>query len=404
MTPDAAAMIGLATLTDVGPRRLGLLAAGAGACERWNSMSAGVVPQIEGVTRDMARSWCAQVRALHLDDITGQYRRLGVSAHALGDVGYPATLANDLEPPQLLCVLGDLSLLDQAGVAVVGTRRCSASGRSIARDIGGALASVGISVVSGLALGIDGAAHEGVLENHGAPIGVVASGLDVPYPLRHRHLWSQVGSAGVLISESPLGMPPQKWRFPARNRIIAALASIVVVVESGERGGSMSTVAEALDRDRVVMAVPGPIHHPQSAGTNQLLAEGAHMCRGVDDVLAVRSLLEAGAVRPGGPQLIRRRPARRPQPATDRGSAISTAGTLSHDAVRDAENDPVGHGAAEPSGHEAAALDVMGWVPMTFDDIAERSGLGIGAVAGVLHSLQARHRVESNNGLWERIR
>ena len=128
------------------------------------------------------------------------------------------------------------------------------------------------------------------------------------------------------------------------------------------------------------------------------------MCRGVDDVLAVRSLLEAGAVRPGGPQLIRRRPARRPQPVPDRSSPVSTAGTLSHDAVRYAENDPVGHGAAEPSGHEAAVVDVMGWAPMTFDDIAERSGLGIGAVAGALHSLQARHRVQSNNGLWERIR
>ncbi len=404
MTPDAAAMIGLATLTDVGPRRLGLLAAGAGARERWDSMRAGVVPQLEGVTRDMARSWCAQVRALHLDDITGRYQHLGVSVHALGDIGFPSALAADVEPPQLLCALGDVSLLDQVGVAVVGTRRCSASGRSIARDLGGACADQGIIVVSGLALGIDGAAHEGVLAHNGAPIGVVASGLDVPYPSRHRDLWARVGSAGVLISESPLGMPPQKWRFPARNRIIAALSSIVVVVESGEHGGSMSTVVEALDRDRVVMAVPGPIHHAQSAGTNQLLAEGAHMCRGVDDVLAIRSLLGAGAVRPGGPQLDRRRPARGLRPTSDQHGAAARPGSRSDEFVRDGGTPADGDEPAALTEHEAAIMDAMGWAPMTFDDVAERSGLGIGAVAGALHSLQALGRVQSSNGLWERTR
>jgi DNA processing protein len=164
-----------------------------------------------------------------------------------------------------------------------------------------ALGERGIAVVSGLALGIDGAAHRAVIETArdapeaGRPIGVVAAGLDVTYPRRHRGLHLEVGRLGVLVSEVPLGTPPTRWRFPARNRIIAALARAVVVVESRSAGGSMLTVSEALARDVPVLAVPGHPSVPNAAGPLDLIAEGAAPVRDVDDVLVAigRGGLEA---------------------------------------------------------------------------------------------------------------
>ena len=173
-------------------------------------------------------------------------------------------------------------------VAIVGTRRCTRYGFDLARELGADLAAAGVQVVSGLALGIDGAAHRGALDAAGGapPIGVVASGLDVVYP---RAPPAAVGGGrhrGSLLSECPLGTAPEAWRFPARNRIIAALADAVVVVESAGAGGSMYTVEEALARDRPVLAVPGSVRSAASAGTNRLLAEGAGVARDADDVLA----------------------------------------------------------------------------------------------------------------------
>lgn len=417
-------MVALAGLADVGPRRLALLTNEVGAWERVASMRAGVVPAVQGVSRQLALSWRHQMAGIDLDDLERQYRHHGVSVVALGDEAYPHVLAADPDPPLVICSIGDRSLLDQLGVAVVGTRRCSAAGRNIANNLGGDLVAAGINVVSGLALGIDGAAHVGALSNavplgspepdlqcsaiggaRGAPVGVVASGLDHPYPARHRDLWSSVGVAGVLISESPLGTPPQKWRFPARNRIIAALSDIVIVVESTEHGGSMSTVVEGLDRDRAIMAVPGPIHHLPSIGTNQLLAEGAYMCRGIDDVLALRSLLQGGVARPGGPRLVRDRPTRTSrapsiQPSTERSDRqLLEAPPLGTEPDRA----PVRLAPAR-SPRDESVIDALGWEPATFDDVAERSALSIGDVAAALHSLRTSGEALLANGLWERVR
>ncbi len=151
------------------------------------------------------------------------------------------------------------TLASAARVAIIGTRSATAPGLEMARRLGAELAEAGVAIVSGLARGIDGAAHAGALPRAGAapPIGVVGSGLDVPYPRVNAGLWSDVARAGVLISEAPPGAPPSAWRFPARNRLIAALADLVVVVESRASGGSMLTVREAIVRGRQVMAVPG---------------------------------------------------------------------------------------------------------------------------------------------------
>ena len=164
------------------------------------------------------------------------------------------------------------------------------SPRELGRDLGRA----GVRVVSGLALGIDAAAHHGALDaeaDGGAPpIGVVGSGLDVTYPRAHGALWTAVAAAGVLVGEAPLGAAPEPWRFPARNRIIAALGSVVVVVESHPRGGSRHTVDAAEARGRQVLAVPGSVRSPASRFTNELLADGCHPARDVTDVLVALGL------------------------------------------------------------------------------------------------------------------
>lgn len=292
---ERAAAVALVGLPKIGPARYRALIEHAGGTEAaWAAVRSGRLDGVDlraggrhGTLVDELRSAASRV-----DPADELDRHRGAGAHVLlpDDPGWPASLVDDPEPPLVLFARGDLDLLQSTSVAVVGTRRCTAVGARLAGGIGADLAGAGVPVVSGLALGIDGAAHRGALGGGGHPIGVVASGLDVVYPLRHRSLWEQVASNGVLVSESPLGRPPERWRFPARNRIIAALAEVVVVVESRRRGGSMSTVEAALDRGRTVLAVPGSVAAEQSAGTNQLLSEGAGMARDAADVLAALGL------------------------------------------------------------------------------------------------------------------
>ena len=163
-------------------------------------------------------------------------------------------------------------------------------------ELGAGLADAGVTVVSGLALGIDGAAHRGALAAQGAPVvGVVGSGLDVVYPRGNRDLWDAVKASGTLLTEAPLGAEPEGWRFPARNRLLAALADVVVVVESKRAGGSMHTVEEAIRRGVTVMAVPGSVRNPAAAGTNLLLSEGCPPACSTDDVLVALGLASEGA-------------------------------------------------------------------------------------------------------------
>lgn len=218
-------------------------------------------------------------------------RSLGVQVLPYGHADYPGGLLDDPLPPPVLFARGDLALLTGRRVAVVGTRNATAQGREAAHELGHGLASAGMHVVSGLARGVDGHAHRGVLaaEGDGRPIGVVASGLDVVYPREHRDLWEATANCGLLLSEAPPGVPPEPYRFPLRNRIVAALSELVVVVESRERGGSLITAALAVERDIPVMVVPGPVGRRASAGTNQLLCEGAVPVTSSIDVLTALS-------------------------------------------------------------------------------------------------------------------
>ena len=216
---------------------------------------------------------------------------LGIHAVAENDDEFPVPLRLDPDPPAVLFVRGDLGVLDARRVGVVGTRNATGAGREIATALGHDLAAAGVVVVSGLAKGIDGAAHRGVLRAAGAaPVGVVGNGLDRPYPRVNAELWTAVAARGALLSEWPPGTAPEPFRFPMRNRIIAGLSEVLVVVESRERGGSLITAMAAIERGVDVMAVPGSPHSRASVGTNQLLRDGAAPVTDAGDVLVALGL------------------------------------------------------------------------------------------------------------------
>jgi DNA processing protein len=213
----------------------------------------------------------------------------GVAALCRCDPRYPTVLADLGDAPAVLYVRGDLARLERAlasdRVAIVGARRASEYGLQQARGLGRGLAAAGLAVVSGMALGVDAAAHAGALEVDGLTLAVLACGPDRAYPSSKRHLHARIAATGVVVAELPPGAPPRRWCFPARNRIIAALSQATVVVEAGERSGSLITAGQAADLGREVAAVPGLVTAPLAAGTNALIADGARLVRGPHDVL-----------------------------------------------------------------------------------------------------------------------
>ena len=338
-----------------------------GAEEAWALVASGRVRHDPAVRRalgprtdpdEVGPAWARAAATVDVARLWERHRAAGVRVDLLGSPDYPARLAGDPAAPYALFRTGRHPDLGGRAVAVVGTRRCTPVGRDIAVEFGEALSRAGARVISGLALGIDGAAHEGALRAKGAaPIGVVAGGFDLPYPARHRGLWRDVEQAGALVSEWPLGTRGEAWRFPARNRIIAALAEAVVVVESRETGGSVITAEEAMHRGVAVFAVPGSVRSPASAGTNRLLRDGAIPACEVDDVLGILGLPLAG----------RGAPAR-----------------------------------ALPEGTAADVLAAVGWEPTTVDTILRRCALGRAAVALELAHLELDGWVRLGPGGWQR--
>lgn len=202
------------------------------------------------------------------------------------DSGYPPLLLAIHDPPRALFVRGeaDLSLLARPAVAVVGARACSPYGGQVARMLGRELAAASLVVVSGLARGVDGEAHRGALEANGVTVAVLGCGIDRDYPAAHVQLARRICERGLVVSEYEAGVEPAAWRFPARNRIIAGLATATVVVEAREKSGALITADFAIEDNRAVFAVPGEITSGLSAGTNRLIREGAAPLTCVQDV------------------------------------------------------------------------------------------------------------------------
>jgi DNA processing protein len=282
-------------------------------CLRRTALVAGLAPHVERARRDHRhiRELLALSDERLLDALAGdrraeleymhesfdraaqraQLRTAGLRAVCLHDPGYPARLLQAADAPAVLHVAGDparltaLAAEDAPAVAVVGARRAGHDGLEVARGLGRGLAAAGVTVVSGMALGVDAAAHAGALEVGGPTLTVLASGADVPYPPSKRSLYRELVRTQAVISEMPPGFRPFKWCFPARNRTIAGLTSLTIVVEAAERSGSLITAELAQDLGRAVGAVPGSVLAPRAAGSNALLRDGALVIRHAQDAL-----------------------------------------------------------------------------------------------------------------------
>lgn len=229
-----------------------------------------------------------------LREVLAIARRIGARATGYELPGFPKRLNHLHHPPPLLFLRGDSSLLDAPAVAVVGSRKASEYGRGMARSMGEGLARGGVAVVSGLALGIDGAAHRGALAAGGGTIAVLGCGPDVTHPPSHRRLFQGILERGLVVSEFLPGEAPLPHHFPRRNRLIAGLSKAVVVVEAARRSGALITVEHALDIGRDVFAVPGTVGRRQSEGAHALIRDGAGLVTCAPDVLQGTGLADAG--------------------------------------------------------------------------------------------------------------
>jgi DNA processing protein len=337
-------------MPSMGPARLRALLAEEPPASAWER----VAPEGGASVADVARAW-------------QRHNALGIRVLLAGQPAYPERLEDDPQAPALLFCLGDPAVLaDAPTVALVGTRAPTRYGIGVAAQFGADLSAAGVSVVSGLALGIDGAAHEGACGAGAPPVGVVAGGLDHPYPRRHERLWERVASSGVIVSESPAGVPTEKWRFPVRNRLLAALSDVVVVVESRHQGGTRHTVDAAIDRGVPVGAVPGSIRSATSEGTNALLADGAFPVCSTGDILVALALTGASVSVP-------RQDAGRGSPPPE-----------------------------PPQGLDRRVYDILTPDPSSLDELVRVTGIDLAELCGSLERLAQAGLARDAGGWWER--
>lgn len=288
---------------------------------------------------------------------------------------YPPLLRRISGPPAMLFVAGDAGLLWRPSVAVVGSRAATAGGRANAASFAAALAGAGLCVASGLAAGIDAAAHIATLEANGATLAVLGTGPDVAYPLRHRPLLERMAVEGAVVSEHLPGTQPLRQHFPSRNRILAGLSLGTVVIEAAERSGALITARLAADVGREVFAVPGSIHNPMARGCHRLIREGATLVETPAEVLAVLGPLAADLARALRGEL---------------GAPIHAIDTTPVPAIL---SDPDYNRLWQALGHD----------PTGMDELVERSGLTTAALSSMLLALELEGRVAAEHGRYCRI-
>ncbi len=276
--------IGFNRVNGIGPARLDRLIGYFGSVEAAWHASAGEL-QATGLEPKLISALLTERRTLDLDAELEQLVRVGAHAICREDPAYPVALAQIALAPPVIYVRGQLRPGDAWSVGVVGTRSPTIYGKEAARTICEGLVISGVTIVSGLALGIDAVAHHAAIAQGGRTVAVLPAGVDQVYPERHQRLAQQIIEAGALVSEFPLGQRPLPALFPVRNRLISGLARGVVVIEAGAQSGALITVNYALDQGRDVFAVPGSIFSNQSRGTNQLLRRGAVPVTSAADVL-----------------------------------------------------------------------------------------------------------------------
>ena len=272
----------LARTPGLGPRGACLLEDQLGSLERIFALP---VPELKrlGVSPRIAAALQRGARAAQEE--LDQLAAAGFSVLGLGDDDYPQALASIHDPPQVLSCWGALLPTDAQAVAIVGARRASFQGRAFTRQLAGELTEAGFTVISGLARGIDAAAHRGALEAGGRTLGVLASGLEAVYPPEHQGLTERIAASGAVLSEFPPLAAPRRHTFPQRNRIVAGLSRAVVVVEAGARSGALITADFALQEGRELLAMPGSLRDPLAQGSNALIKDGARLLESAQDVL-----------------------------------------------------------------------------------------------------------------------
>ena len=286
-----------------------------------------------------------------------------VEVRSLLDSAYPTRLKMIADPPPLLYITGTLTEQDELAVAVVGARRATAAGRAMTEEVSHDLAAAGITVVSGLARGIDAAAHQGALAAKGRTIAVLGCGIDRTYPPEHERLRRQIEGQGAILSEAPMGAPPHSHHFPRRNRIISGLSLGVIVTEAAIRSGSLITARLAAEQGREVFAIPGFVKAETSRGTNALLKEGAALIERAQDVI--------DAIFPQLEQALRLR-LQPHQKMNERGGQLGK--------------------------EEQLVYDALSYDPLIVDDVIVITGLSVSIVMASLLSLELRQRIRQLPG------
>ncbi len=366
MPNDRERVIALNLIPDIGPARVRRLREVFGTLEGIWRASARELQQVEGISPILAErivTGCRDTRLLFHELALAQ--RGGVSVVTQLDEEYPPQLKTIHDPPLVLYRRGAWTEQDAIAVAIVGSRRASWYGRQVAERLAHDLAIRGVTVVSGLARGIDAAAHRGALKAGGRTLAVLGCGLSHIYPPEHEELAGQVVEHGAVISEYPMGMEPLPHHFPRRNRVISGLSLGVVVVEATQRSGALITADCALEQGREVFAVPGNIDSVASHGTHQLLKQGAKLVTSVDDIL------EELRLRPI--------PVPTPSPAIEEQASAGPA-----EAVTDPERGLMAHVAADE--------------PVDVDELSAKTGLSVSACAATLLQLELKHMVKQLPG------
>lgn len=381
MHSEHAALIALNMVPDIGSVTVRKLTETFGSAAKALGASAHDLLACPGIGRARAEAFADAFRRVDPGAEEARAAKLHVRLVAQCDAEYPQALREIHDPPLVLYCAGDLSAFDAPGVAMVGTRTPTVYGRETARRFAYGLAAAGYAVVSGMARGIDAAAHRGALDAHGRTIGVLGGAIDCFYPEENRELAREtVKSGGLVVSEYPFGRKPDRQTFPMRNRIISGLSAGTLVVEAAVKSGSLITAEQATEQGRAVMAIPGRIDTPTSLGCNKLIRDGAKIVLSPDDVIDELSAFPF-AWRQANAQ------------SASRNGATPTAKAP---APADKSTRPF----VPLSDEEQRLVDAIGPEETQVDEVIRVSGVEAGRASALLITLQLKRQLKLLPGGW----
>jgi DNA processing protein len=365
-SPETVDLLALSLVPGLGPRLTAALLAQFGNAAAVRRLTAEQFRRVPRIGDKLAQQFTEALRSVPLDRELQLVAKHRVRLVPRGGPLYPKVLARLPDAPFLLYCRGTLVDADEQAIAIVGSRQCTAYGRRMAQQIARGLAQAGYTIVSGLALGIDGAAHEGALQAGGRTLAVLAGGLSTIYPPQHLELSCRIEQSGCLLSEAPMTSPPEPNVFAARNRIISGLAQAVVVIEAGDRSGSLITARHALEQGRELFVVPGQADSPHSAGSLQLLRNGARLVRNADDILE-----DLRGVAPAAP------------PAVHEEKNIATQEPLA----------PSPRAVPRLAGDELRIWEALAGGPLPIDELVRRLGIPVAQLTSFLMALEIKRCV-----------